>query len=126
MTYRKFRVILFFLPVLVAYYIFNAFISADSISGVYVNRNFGEGREVAETPNVADTLIIYKNGQFTSSFYRDGKYQISHSLSGTSVNFTYKYEFGNAGFEAPAKRLNFTGVKLILSDDLDRYYEKVK
>ncbi|OYQ51257.1 hypothetical protein [Flavobacterium aurantiibacter] len=93
--------------------------------GLYVLRNYA-GNIEGEVPKNSDTLKIYPNFKFESSYYGKGSYKIKKEVLEEAIQFIYKYEFGLAGIEMRVER-NFltSNVKLIVSTDQEIYYERI-
>lgn len=79
-----------------------------------------------DIPYVADTLTLFKNNRFESSYWGKGSYKIIYSLDGTKIQLTYRYKFGLAGYKASIERLNWRTPKIILDRDRNHYYEKLE
>lgn len=107
---------------IIAYYLFKIFLSENMISGTYVSNN---KQSLIDGPNFGDTLKIYSNNRFESETWGNGKYILKHSLTGTKIYLTYKYEFGNAGYEMDIYRTFYGKPRIDLEGDLEYYFEKV-
>ena len=114
--------ILIICVLLIVFYLFKNFLSENMISGTYVSNN---KQSLIDGPNFGDTLKIYSNNRFESQTWGNGKYRLKHSLNGTKIDLTYKYEFGNAGYEMNIYRTFFGKPRIDLDSDLEYYFEKV-
>nr|WP_315247373.1 hypothetical protein [uncultured Flavobacterium sp.] len=116
---------LFFVSVIVCYF-YNSFFSRDMLVGTYVVKNYYNSPSAVELPSTTDTLKILKDNKFISSDWGEGKYNLSYSITGTKIHFSYQYEFGTAGFTSSLTRKLFIGnTKIMLNYDSGVYYEKM-
>ena len=126
----KNRVIIFIVATvgltLFGYYLHLNFFSKKMIVGTYINTNFDYPSHVAEIPCYADELELYSDGRFSSSYWGEGEYKISYSIKGTTIDLTYNYEFGKAGFNTYITRDVFGTPKIVLNKDRNHHYAKVK
>ena len=97
----------------------------DMIVGTYVNTNFENAPVIAELPNKADTLVLYRDSKFKSSHWGTGTFKLAHSLSGTKIKLRYQYIYGIAGVSAKIERLNWRQLVIILNEDFNQYYRKI-
>lgn len=107
---------------LISFYLFKNFLSSNMIPGTYVSNN---KESLMDGPDFGDTLKIYNNNRFESQTWGNGTYKLKHSLKGTTIHLTYKYEFGNAGYEMNINRTLFGKPRINLNSDLEYYFEKV-
>ena len=114
--------ILIICVLLIAFYLFKNFLSENMISGIYISNN---QKTLIDGPNFGDTLKILSNNRFESQTWGNGKYKLKHSISGTKINLSYKYEFGNAGYEMNIYRTFFGKLRIDLNSDLEYYHEKI-
>ena len=114
--------ILIICVLLIAFYLFKNFLSENMIAGIYVSNN---QQSLLDGPSFGDTLKIYSNNRFESQTWGNGKYKLKHSLTGTKIRITYKYEFGNAGYEMNTYRTFLGKPRIDLDSDLEYYFEKV-
>lgn len=118
------KIILIIVILGVLLFLFNKTQSFD-YSGVYVLRNYDKN-SVGEFPTNPDTLMLYPNLKFESSYYGKGSYKLKKEVFDETIHFTYKYEYGLAGIEMRVEHSFLTsGVKLILSTDQEIYYERI-
>ncbi|OWP85397.1 hypothetical protein BWK59_00015 [Flavobacterium davisii] len=94
--------------------------------GAYINENYNNKSSNIDTPKELDTLFILPNNKFKNSYWGNGTYSLSYSISGTRINLNYEYEFGKARFKSTINRTLFGNPKITLNKDLDYYYIKVK
>jgi hypothetical protein len=106
--------------------LYKNYIPTTSIVGIYVNKNYSHRSSIAEIPDGPDTLILLRDGHYESAFWGKGTYKIDHSLTGTTISWRYGYEAGRSEFETSIKRFNLNCVKIVLSQDRDQFYEKLK
>jgi len=107
-------------------YCYNNFFSKTTIVGKYINQNYNYKYAFAEIPNVSDTLKLFENNHFVSSYWGKGTFTISYGLQGTTIELIYKYEFGKGGFETTISRLNWGEPKIILNRDQNQFYKKIE
>ncbi len=120
---KKKSIIIFLLSSYVLFLIIRA--KTFDYSGLYVLRNY-EGNIEVEVPKKSDTLKLYPNLKFESSYYGKGSYKLKKEVFDETIHFTYKYEYGLAGIEMRVERSLLTSsVKLILSTDQEIYYERI-
>lgn len=110
---------------IVAYYLCNNFFSETILRGTYVVKKHSEQPLLADTPGIADTLVLFDNNKFASSYWGNGVYKLSHSLKGTKIHLIYKYEFGKARYVANVERVLFSNPRIIISTN-DIYFMKIK
>ncbi len=110
-------VILFF----VLFYLFRNFFSVWMVAGKYANTNY-ENSRIAEVPSRADTLILFDDMTFKSSYYGEGTYSLTYSFSGTEIDWVY--EHGRAGHNSQMKRGWLGNIEISLVSDLNQYYSK--
>ena len=114
--------ILFFM----LFYSFRNFFILSMVTGKYVNTNF-ENSRTAEIPSHADTLILFDDMTYKSSYYGgEGDYTLNYDFDGTEIHLTYEYQFGKAGITRPMKRSFFGTIEISLVPDLNQYYEKIE
>lgn len=100
-------------------------ISEVEVVGTYVNNNFDEEPFYAEVPYIRDTLKLNLDKTFTSKYYGNGIYEISSDFFGSELSLSYENKMGKGGANFPLKDKPFQSVKIMLSFDLDYYYEKI-
>jgi len=108
----------------IAYYFYNNFFSAEALVGTYVNRNFHYQVRLVDIPYERDTLRLFENNKFSSTFWGNGTYKLKYSPMGTRIDLTYGYEFGKAGYSTRVTRRFGLNPKIILNDDQNHYLEK--
>ena len=122
---KKIILIIISLLVILTIFTINFPISKDKIYGKYVNRNFEQPICCVEAPHKADTLILYKNGNFESKFFGTGTYKIGSGFE-TNIEIYYK-DFGkNAIYRTYFENKIFEKPKIILNADTNHYYEKIE
>ena len=73
---------------------------------------------ILEGPSSIDTLVLFKNGAWGTGDFK---------IRGGEIEFSYKYEYGKAGFHTNIERYLFVGKpRISLDSDLGYYYKKVK
>ena len=92
------------------------------LAGTYVSN---DKSGYADTPNIGDTLILYDNGEFVSDTWGKGKYKLKYSLSGTTINITYNYEFGIGGYSRSIYRHLLGKPRISINKDLESYFAKL-
>lgn len=102
------------------------FFTKSMIVGTYINKNYNYTPFLPEIPYSIDTLRIFKDERFISSHWGEGQYKLSYSLKGTTINLSYKYEFGMAGYKIPVTRNCFEAPRLILYRPKKHHYSKVR
>ena len=105
------------------------YIPKSSVVGIYVNNNTDyvlEGPQpITEGP--PDTLTLYPDNTFTSKTWGNGTYIIEGgSMLSSSINLSYDYIMGKAGYGMGISK-SYTGkIRLALSYDQNFYFEKIK
>ncbi|MFD2543758.1 hypothetical protein ACFSSB_15635 [Lacinutrix gracilariae] len=95
-----------------------------NVIGIYVSTETESF--LAEIPHKSDTLILKSDGTFASGFYGIGNYNVNYGILTTEIEWTYEYEMGQAGYRTYFNNKVFEKPKIILSSDLNHYYEKIK
>jgi hypothetical protein len=117
---------------LVIYFFHNKKNTNQELIGTYVN-NYNELTSMfifpPEAPRQIDTLILLKNGKFTSGEFGKGSYSIDTISGSLYVHLSYQYGYEKtAGFGLLVKSnslFNRTPILIINSDD-NYYYKKIK
>lgn len=107
-------------------YVYKNIHTKGMIVGTYINYNFDYLPVVADIPHVADTLILSKDGKFNNSYWGKGDYEITRSLGGTKIELIYNYSFGKASFVTHIKRSLSGSLMIILVEDQNYYYKRIK
>lgn len=124
---RKIKIGLILISIIgFSFYCSNNFLTTGMISGKYTFKNFNSESCLADSPNSSDTLVLFENGTFTSNFLGKGTYKLKHSYKGTSIDLTYDYEFGKAGYKTKLKREYFSDPRIIINEDLNQYMERIE
>jgi len=101
--------------------------SKTSLEGRYVNNNTDY---ILEGPKPisqgVDTLVIKNDNTFDSKTWGTGTYKVNPSIFGTSIDLTYNYEMGKAGYEMSVTSPLFGQERIWLDHDLNFYFEKIK
>lgn len=105
----------------VLFYLFRNFFAVWMVTGKYANTNY-ENSIVAEVPHRADTLILFNNMTFKSSYYGEGTYSLSYDYSGTEIDWVY--EHGRAGHNSQMTRNWLGNIQISLVSDLNQHYSK--
>ncbi|WP_442587049.1 hypothetical protein ACSBL2_13465 [Pedobacter sp. AW31-3R] len=108
----------------IVFHWYNNFFSKESLAGEYINKNYNYEGMLTEIPYQPDTLRLYKNNSFTSSFFGNGNYKLKYDIMGTKIELIYDYEFGKAGYTTIITRLYGVNPKVILNKEKDHYFEK--
>ena len=117
------KVILVFLISFIVYLIQDNFFSKKMVIGRYVNCNYSNNFN-GDIPHKKDTLELFKNGTFQSSFYGFGNYKLDHQINGTKFNL--QPTSGQMGLNTSISRTGLFGsIKINLVRDLDQYYMKI-
>ena len=112
---KKIGIIISFL--LILSYIYNNFFTQQMLIGTYQNRNFINS---PVGPRIPDKLVLHENSKFSSNYWGNGIYKISHSLMGTNI-----YLDCDNSFHTTIKRTWYGKTKIIVFSDLETYYEKI-
>jgi hypothetical protein len=95
----------------------------DMMVGEYINQNYNYTPFLGEIPYVSDRLEIFSDGTFKSSFFGEGEYELSSSLSGNiSIDFKYR----NSIFSTNIERDFFGNPKIILFKVKNHHYKKIE
>ena len=122
---KKIILIITFFLVILAIFTINFPIAKDKVYGKYANKNYEQPICCVEAPHKADTLILYKNGNFESKYFGNGTYAIGSSFE-TNIDIYYR-DFGkNAIFRTYFENKIFKNPKIILNADTNHYYEKIE
>lgn len=101
--------------------------SKTSLEGRYINNNTNY---ILEGPSPIsegfDTLILNKDNTFDSKTWGTGTYKVKPSIFGTSIDLTYEYEMGKAGYQMLVTSPLFGKERLWLDSDLNYYFVKIK
>lgn len=106
------------------FYLYNNFFTEKMLLGTYVNKNY-EQKHLTELSKIRDTIQLFENRKYTSGYFGKGTYRISYSIKGTSIVLKYNYEMGKAQRGAYIKRINFGNPQIIMSNDMNYFYEKI-
>jgi hypothetical protein len=106
------------------YYLFNNYFTKKMIVGSYVNKNYQIEPWIEYIPYQADTLVLFHDGKFSSTFWGQGNYKISYSIRGTAIQLINKNP-SNMGLNTNITRMGVGKPKIILFKDLNQYYEKI-
>lgn len=112
-------IVLFF----VLFYLFRNFFAVWMVTGKYANTNY-ENSRIAEIPNRADTLILFEDMTYQSSYYGNGTYSLIYGFWGTKIDFNHG-DNGVAGGQSAMKRSWFGNIRISLVSDLNQYYSKI-
>ena len=110
----------------IMYYSYHHYFTPSMLAGTYVNTNYEYGPFVAETPYGQDSITLFPDQTFSSTYWGDGKYELDYSLEGTEFNLSYTYEFGTAGFQTHIERSFFSSPRIMLVRDMNHYMRKIK
>ena len=111
---------------LMTYYFYHNFFSQNMLIGNYENTNYEYGPFVAELPYGNDIITLNVDNSFSSTYWGNGQYDIEYSISGTQINLSYNYEFGQAGFHSQIERHFFSEPRIILMRDMNHFMRKTK
>lgn len=100
--------------------------TSEELLGVYVNYNYEYPSFIPEIPNIADTLTLKQNSRFVSNHWGEGKYQLENTLKGSHIRLIYNYDFGQGSYRAKLARDDFRKPKIVMFEDNDHYYKKIK
>ena len=103
--------------------LYSRFLAKSSIEGLFTNVNYVIS-VIAEVSNVSDTICLLFGNVFKSNYYGNGTYEISRSISGTVVSWTY--EEGQVRYSATISRSIFRNLRIEINPDLNYFYEKVE
>lgn len=103
------------------FYLFRNFILGWMVYGKYVNTNY-ENSSVAEIPSTQDTLVLFSDMTFTSSYYGKGTYDLKYGLSGTKITWVYDNE--QAIHISQVRRSWLGNTRIFLVSDINQYYSK--
>lgn len=102
-------------------------ISRSEIAGIYINNNTNP---IVDGPKAIvegiDTLFIYADNRFHNKSWGLGNYIIENSFFNHDIDFSYKYEFGYAGFRTNISKPIFGKQKIWLDKDQNSYYLKIR
>ncbi len=114
-----------FIGAIILIYIFNNFFTESMITGTYISNN---NQSVLEGPNgMGEKLFLLEDNKFKSDTWGNGTYELKYSFKGTTIDLTYNYEFGKAGFVTYIDRNYFFGnPKILLDKDLKFYFAKIE
>lgn len=121
---KRFKVIGVILIFFVLIYLFRNFFTVWMVTGKYANTNY-ENSRIAEIPDRADTLILFDDMTFQSSYYGEGTYSLTYDFGGTEIDLAYEYEYGKAGQHSEMKRSWLGNIRISLVSDLNQYYSKI-
>jgi len=77
---------------------------------------------IAEIPYLIDTLILNKDYSFRSGHYGEGSFELKENR----IKLIYKYEFGSSSYEAPIETDSDGNPKIILFQEHNHHYKKIK
>jgi hypothetical protein len=118
---------------LLFWYIYSNYFTENMIVGRYAKAKNPDNITILESPSGLDTLILFDDGHYESHYYwgRNGVYEISYSINGTNIHFTYlekrvyNGKDGFVGYGSSIKRQWFSKIRIYLDVDSDIYYEKI-
>ena len=120
----KRKLIVFGIPLFfVVLNVFRNFLGVWMVEGKYVNTNY-ENSHLAEIPSRADTLILFDDMTYESSFYGKGTYTLKYELSGTSIDGSLGTSFASFGHKTINRSL-LGQIRISLDSDLKQYYGKI-
>lgn len=122
----KSKIVILLIISLTGFFLYRHFFTENMIIGTYVNENYNNKSSIVDVPKQLDTLIIFSDNKFKNSYWGNGTYKLSYSISGTKISFIYDYEFGKAQFKSTVNRSFFESPKICLNKDLEYYYKKIK
>ena len=89
------------------------------VPGVYINTNFEESMVPPFRP---DTLIVYKNGNIESTFFKDATYKLRPMIFSSLIIISHGY---NSIFEAEILGVWLNKPKIMVFHDANHYYKKI-
>lgn len=144
---NKIRITLLVLFTIIILMVFELPITNKQLTGVYVNNNFNNEHFVVNIPYTKDTLILNKNGTFSSRYYGDGTYTTKFCLFSNYITITHNVnytipksvlEHTDSDYKGGAKSIQhkatielriknnlFQSIQIILVEDLNYYYSKI-
>lgn len=97
------------------------------IHGKYVNNNTEPITDgPAQIQSRVDTLTLNEDGTFDCKTWGEGTYEVTSIRGIKTIDFSYKYDMGNAGFETYMVKPFFRNPRIILNSDLGFYFEKIE
>ncbi len=84
--------------------------------GTYVNKNYENS---IFGGNSLDTLILFGNNQFKSKYWGSGRFELSYSFKGTTINMN-----SSNSLTTTVYRSWFSNPRILVTRDLNTYYEK--
>jgi len=111
-------IVLFF----VILYSFRNFFTVGMLTGKYANTNY-ENSMIAEVPDRADTLILYDDMTYKSSYYGEGTFSLEYSFEGTHIDWS-RGSNGVAGRNSQMQRNWYGNIQISLVTDLRQHYSK--
>ncbi|MBX2922622.1 MAG: hypothetical protein KF746_10560 [Chitinophagaceae bacterium] len=113
----KLRTLISFLILIsLALYFYNNFFTSKMLKGIYINKNYENS---IFGGSALDTLIIFGNNQFDSKYWGSGRFDLSYSLRGTTINM-----HSNNSLTTSVYRSWFSNPRIMIMKDLDTYYER--
>ncbi|AZB27798.1 hypothetical protein [Chryseobacterium balustinum] len=100
-------------------------VGSNDCFGKYANMNYDAAVCCVEAPHEPDTLILHKDGSFTSKFYGNGTFVTENGLTRRII---LKYsDFGKGSIYNTyfTNKIN-EELRIILNADSNHYYEKIK
>ncbi|MCH3883290.1 MULTISPECIES: hypothetical protein [Tenacibaculum] len=111
--------------ILVSFLFFILILSCDvplyNASGTYINKNYESKYCCFETPHIADTLILYKDGTFNSDYYGKGKYDINNQIGNISIYLNAD----RIGVHTTMSNKLFQRIEISLSSNTNHHYLKI-
>ncbi len=102
-------------------YLFRNVLPGWTVYGKYVNTNY-ENSSVAEIPSRQDTLVLFSDMTFSSSYYGKGIYDLKYDLGGTKI--TWVYDNKRAIHISQVRRSWLGNIRIDLVSEINQYYSK--
>ena len=99
-------------------------VSREDVIGTYVNTNYSHVPCCVEAPHEPDTLRLLSNGTMSSGFYGKGTWELDSQDN--SVDWSYPYEHGMAGYSAGIDNRLGEPLKLTLEYNWGHHYRKTE
>lgn len=100
-------------------------LSINDVSGQYVNTNYHYEPFIVDIPYEADTLTLYENGTYSSSYWGEGDFKITSSGSAHYLTIFYQFELGLGSYKARLNDMGEGDYRIILDHDRGHYYRKI-
>jgi len=100
-------------------------VTESDLVGTYVFPN-PDKPFLPELPTQKDTLIFYSDNTFSSNYYGNGTFETDFGLFARDLKIKYEYEFGKASLKTELIKTLGKSPRIILNNDLNKYYEKIK